>query len=705
MQNIIKKYLLPISLLTMLLAMFLVVESCKKDDDTDESLIVLQSFGPSPALRGGDLRFIGKNMDQVTAIVLPNGVEVTTFKSKTPTQIVITVPEATVNGRVTLKTPQGDIQTKTELTISEPIKLTSFAPAKVRPGGILTIEGDYLNLIKEVIFNNKKSVLSTAFASQTKTKIEVPVPADAQSGIIVISNGLTDPILIESTTALEVTLPLGATLAPNPVKAGSSLTISGTDMDLVKEVIFPGGSKVSTFSSQTAEKIELSVPADAKDGEVRLAAQSLVETPVAVAIELLLPTVSGLSPNPVKPGTMVTIAGTNLDLVTSVGYGGGKSGVIQGGGTATSITVSVPVDAQTGTVQLGTASGKSVTTANLEMIKPSITGMSPTDIQFTNELTITGANLDLVTNVKFSGGKEAAPTSATANELKVLVPVGTTNGSITVVAANGDEVTSAAALNILASTSATITNMPTDAKPGQMISIEGTNLAEVTEVIFPIDVTATMFGQKTDVLIQVVVPATVKTGLGTIQLKTAAGEIITSPVINIQGVDPVADPSLVFFNFDGLDAWWGDAGAPENDPALSLNGTNYHRVNKECNGWTGFFWRNGANNFPGAVIGTNVANYVLKFDINVLEPITGGEFSWRLKGSSGDHWYSWKPWAATGSYVTSGWVTVTINLTDFYAGANPLTDLSTINEDFGVAFNAGTSKVNACIDNVRFELK
>ena len=264
---------------------------------------------------------------------------------------------------------------------------------------------------------------------------------------------------------------------------------------------------------------------------------------------------------------------------------------------------------------------------------------------------------------------------------------------------------SAQMLHILASTSATITSMPSSAKPGQMINIEGTNLAEVTEVIFPVDVKATMFGLKSDQLIQVVIPMSVKTGLGKLKLITANGEVISSPDINIQGVDPVADPALVFFNFDGLNAWWGDTGGPENDPALTLDGSMYFRANKDCNGWTGFFWRNGGNNFPGAIIGTNVAKYVLKFDVNILEPITGGEFAWRLKGSSGDHWYSWKPWAATGSYKTDGWITVTVPLTEFYAGANQLADLSTITEDFGVAFNAGASKVNACIDNVRFELK
>lgn len=214
-----------------------------------------------------------------------------------------------------------------------------------------------------------------------------------------------------------------------------------------------------------------------------------------------------------------------------------------------------------------------------------------------------------------------------------------------------------------------------------------------------------MFGIKTATLIQVVIPLSTKTGVGVIKLITKNGEIIESPPINIQGVDPVKDPSLVFFNFDNLGLWWGDTGGPENDPALTLDGSNYFRVNKSCNGWTGLFWRNGQNNFPGATIGTNVANYVLKFDINVLEPITGGELAWRFKGSSGDFWHGWKPWATSGSYKTDGWVTITIPLTEFYDGAKQIADMSTITEDFGVAFNAGASQVNATIDNVRFELK
>ncbi|MCC6462925.1 MAG: IPT/TIG domain-containing protein [Saprospiraceae bacterium] len=692
-------------LLTGLLVMGIVINACKKEEDPDTDAIQLFSFGPSPVLRGGDLKFIGTNLDKVTAVVLSNNVQVTTFKSKAADQLVIVVPEETVNGAVVLKTPQGDITTKTILTISEPIAITSFSPAKLRPGEVLTINGTYLNLIKEVIFSNKKSVLDSAFVSKTQTKLEVKVPADAQTGLVVLSNGLADPILVESATALEVTLPAVSKLTPNPVKAGQALTIEGTDLDLTKEIIFGGGVRVSSFVSVEPGKLVANVPANAKDGAIKLVAASLVEVESTEALGLVVPTIASVSPNPAKNGTDITVTGTDLDLVTKATFGGGKDGALKGG-TATEITITVPIDATDGSITFSTAAGKTVSSASaLAMVKPAISGIAPLDVQFTKQITISGTDLDLVTRVKFTGGTEALAGVVSATEVTATVPVGTQSGAITLVTTNGSEIASSQAINILASTSATVTSMPNMAKPGQMIDIVGENLDEVTELIFPGDVSATMFGQKSATLIQVVIPMNVQTGVGKIKMITVNGETIETPEINIQGVDPVADPTLVFFNFDDLGLWWGDTGGPENDPSYSLDGTNYYRVNKDCNGWTGFFWRNGQNNFPGPTIGTNVANYVLKFDVNVLEPITGGEFAWRLKGSSGDFWYRWKPWEASGSYKTDGWITISVPVTEFNDGTKAISDLSTITEDFGVAFNSGASHVNACIDNVRFELK
>lgn len=699
------KYIIAIFLVGMISTGLLFTSCNKDDDDAGSSLVILNSFGPSPALRGGQLKFIGQNLDQVTSIVLTDNVQVSNFVTKTDELIEIVVPEETVDGFVTLKTSQGDITTKTMLTISEPISIDTITPGQARPGTVIAIEGDYLNLIKEVIFSANVGVGDTAFISHSKEKIEVMVPEKAQTGFVTVSNGEADPILVTFTTELNVTLPAITEFSPNPVKAGTTLTIQGTDLDLTKEIVFGGGNRITDFASQTADKIEVTVPTDAKDGKFRLVVASLVEVEATDDLVMSVPTISGIAPNPVKNGQNITVTGGDLDLVTSISFGGDKVGEVVSQ-SAAEIVVKVPIDATEAVVNFATAADKSVSSSEvLSLVKPSISGIAPTEIQVTNELSITGEDLDVVASVKFTGDVQADVNSASETEALVTVPVGAATGPITVVMINGDEVTSAESLTVLASTSAVITDMPESAGPGDMISIIGENLDEVTEIIFPVDVPATMYGQKTSTLIEVFIPSNVQTGIGTLILITSDGQMVVSPEINIQGVDPVADPDLVFFNFDNLGLWWNDAGTPENEPSLSLDGTNYFRINQACDGWTGFFWRNGQDNFPAATIGTNINGYVFKFDVNVLEPITGGEFAWRLKGSEGDFWYYWKPWESTGSYQTNGWITITIPLNQFLADGSPIMDMNSINEDFGVAFNNGAATVNACIDNVRFELQ
>jgi hypothetical protein len=106
------------------------------------------------------------------------------------------------------------------------------------------------------------------------------IPEDAQTGKIVLSNGMPDPILIESDSTLNVIAAKATKLSPIPVKAGATLTIEGTDLDLVKAVIFGGNNKVNAFISQTATKIEVLVPANAQDGNVNLEMASLVTTSI-----------------------------------------------------------------------------------------------------------------------------------------------------------------------------------------------------------------------------------------------------------------------------------------------------------------------------------------------------------------------------------------------------------------------------------------
>lgn len=697
------------TLFLLLISTSLLFIKCGKEEAENTEVEVL-SFGPSPALRGGDLRFIGNNLDKVTSVILPENVEVTNFKSKSSGEFVIVIPKETVEGKVSVKSPAGIIMMKSRLTISEPIAIEAISPLTVRPGDKITITGTYLNLVKEIIFPNKKSVIR--FESKTQEKIEVIVPLDAQTGKIVLSNADVNPILVEAETDLNVVLPTITSISPNPVKPGQNITIEGTNLDLVTDVKFGGNKTAQSIISKEPTKFVAQVPADAQDGKISLRVASLIEVPSTDILKLVVPELESVSPLPAKNGKNLTIKGKNLDLVTSVVFAGAKRGNISNQ-SAESITVEVPIDALEGSATLNLRSTKTVSTSSISLVKPSISNFTPESIKSNQSITISGTHLDLVTKVLFGGDKEVQITNSNESQFSIIVPSGTLSGPFTLVTSNGTKVQSGKTLTLLASNVPTVTGFPARAKPGQMIVLTGTKMNLLTDVIFPDNIKASTFGLKSDDRIEVIVPLNVKIGRGKIRFVTFDNEFSETDEILFAGVDPVKDPSLVFFDFDGKGAWWGLMKTNVRNDNESVDGTKYGFINENLNGWTDLFWRNSANNFPGAKIGTKVNEYVIKMDINVKETITGGNLKMRLKGTEGDFWYGLGPNAPNAgnkSFTkTDGWETITIKITDFKdnfgRGNNSPTNLALITDAFGMAWDNGTSKVNILIDNVRFELK
>jgi hypothetical protein len=330
-----------------------------------------------PIARGAELKFIGKNLDRVTAIILPNSIAISTFNTKTKELLTITVPQEAVPGLIVLNTPDGDITTKTEIGFSEPISIASFSPTTIKPGAALTITGDYLNLVGEVIFTDRIKVTKTSFTSQSRTEIKLLVPATAQTGKISVSDAKEDPVIVYSTSNLTVKLPAFTTIVPNPVKAGSNLTITGTDLDLVKKITLGGNKSITTFVSQTATEIVLAVPADTKDGKVTMIPASGVEVKSAADLVMAVPTVT-VTPTTLKNGADMTVTGTDLDLVDKVTFGGNKQGTIKTGGTATQILVTVPNDAVSGVVTFVTKAAKEISGPTLTMIDPVVVSFTTT---------------------------------------------------------------------------------------------------------------------------------------------------------------------------------------------------------------------------------------------------------------------------------------------------------------------------------------
>ncbi|MGV3639405.1 MAG: hypothetical protein ACO1NZ_02730, partial [Adhaeribacter sp.] len=310
-----KFYNIRLLLLLCLLVSFGMLSSCDNEDNNapNNGQVELISFGPTGARHGEKIKFIGHNLDKVEAIELP-GVTIAKaqFASQSADLIELVVPATATQGKVVLKVTGGEaITTKTVLNFEVPVTITSMT-AQAKPGTNITLTGNFLTWVKNVQFGVNPTDTVNTFVSQTMTELVVTLPMNAQTGKVTVFTGGTEPLAIESETELQVSLPAATALAPTTISNGADLTITGTDLDLVKEVIFTGvgEAKVSSFVSQTATELVVKVPANAAKGKLKLVAISGVEVSTTQELTLVLPAATALAPAAVKHDENLTITGT-----------------------------------------------------------------------------------------------------------------------------------------------------------------------------------------------------------------------------------------------------------------------------------------------------------------------------------------------------------------------------------------------------------
>jgi hypothetical protein len=349
MTKYIHKSLLAVVPLLMAVLFF----ACKKDPEKKSTAVELLSFGPTGAHHGDTIKFIGLNLDKVTAIHF-TGVNAVVDKSEftlhTPELILVQVPDAAEKGKVTLKTTDGDIVSKTEFNIGA-LPTVSSITDEARPQTNITITGAYLNWVTRITFAKDKPV--EQFVSQSFNQLVVTVPEDAETGPLTITYSGTDSGFFETDQVLEVTLPKATAFSPNPVKHGAHVTITGTDLDLVRKVYFTNEpDAITSFVSQTATELVVTVPAAASKGPIKLEAASGVQTTSADDLDVLLPVITSFSPSPVDPGDNLTITGANLDLVSEVAIQGVSPITSFVSQSPTQLVLTVPSGAANGLITL-----------------------------------------------------------------------------------------------------------------------------------------------------------------------------------------------------------------------------------------------------------------------------------------------------------------------------------------------------------------
>lgn len=415
-----------------------VLASCEKDNDKkNDGTVQLLSFGPTGARHGDTIRFFGQNLDKVTEVVFTGTnatVKQSDFKQQSVEQILLLVPQTAEKGFVTLKTSQGDVVSKTQfnLNVKSRVTVTTINPPQARPGENITLNGNYMNWVKSVTFAKNKVVAS--FVSKSLNQLVVAVPADAQTGPLLITYSGTDSADFETTDTLKVTLPLVAAMAPQPVKPGTNVTLTGTDLDLVKKVFFNGvPAALTTFVSQSATELVLAVPATAKKGKVVLEAASGVQTTSGTDLDMVLPMATTLAPATLNLGDNLTLTGTDLDLVKKVIFSGVAAPVTTfESQTATQLVVKLPGGARNGQVTLEAFSGVQTTGGSgITVILPTVTSLAPNPVDPGANLTITGTRLDMVKSVAFQNAPAVTTfVSQSPTQIVVVVPAGVMKGKI-----------------------------------------------------------------------------------------------------------------------------------------------------------------------------------------------------------------------------------------------------------------------------------
>lgn len=536
--------------------------ACSDGDDlsTDQygNEISLQSFGPCPVLRGGTLYLYGTNLDQIESVNLPGADPITAYEilqSGKQSKISIQVPaEKCEPGQIILKTKKGgEITSVSPITYREDIEIKDFYVGDKESnkvgnvGDIVTIKGDYLNLMHGVVFVEKDTVKEEEFIAHDRYTIKVKIPVEARTGIITLTDMIKDGSSLETKEELTINTPEATPIKDRNIKAGEILSIKGTSFDQIVSVKFEGATvDAADFKSQSAAEITVAVPAKATDGTFYVVTKSGIEVPVGNIITVV-PTQLVATPNPVKNGAELTITGKDVDLITDIAFPNAATSQLNKVET-TKVTSTVPEDAQEGDITLSLANGKTVTVA-YTLVKPTVASCTPAAITAGEKTLIKGTDLDLVASITFPGDVEqTVEVKGTANTLGVTVPAACAGTGFKLNLKNGTIIEVKDALSIKAATDPAIASItPGEATAGSTITITGKNFQNIQNIYIG-SYKVTRYTSRTNTEIVCQVPANAEAGTYKIVMEDPDGNKIEGPEFKV--VPAEKDIATITTNID-----------------------------------------------------------------------------------------------------------------------------------------------------------
>ena len=522
------------------LCSFVGLVSCTREeistDQFSDDAVVFGAFAPNPVVRGAELRIMGSNLDRIVEVQIPGSepiTEIEVVSSGRVSEIRVVTPaagaeDASVTGPVVITDNAGNTyESKAELTFTEGIVLDSFSPAAAMPGDEVTVKGDYLYNVQQIVLNNGVYVTGDQITAKSRRELKFIVPSNAVTGPVTIGdvdeNNNPDGLIpnnVPSKEELVIGDPTVKSADRGAVKAGDQITVKGEYLHMIAAANF-GGVAVDYTVAEDGKSLVASLPATAVDGDFILvsfagkefnagAYTTVVPTNVAIAAE-----------SRYKAGLNAVVTGKDLDLVTGAALAGTA---LEYGYADGKITFAIPAAAVDGTVVLTLANGKTVETEAIELVKPVITEVTPLELFAGDEnITVKGSDLDLVVGATL-GGRDAEFEYAN-DVITVKTALTSVSGKVALSLENGVTVESADEVKVNYHSLVIVTEMPAMQHIGQEVVLKGSNF-DLVENIFIGEEKVTQYSLRTPEEVRFLMPW-MKAGMYNIQFHLFSGDVET----------------------------------------------------------------------------------------------------------------------------------------------------------------------------------
>ena len=349
-----------------------------------------------------------------------------------------------------------------------------------------------------------------------------------------------------------------ATISDDASKlVGETITLNGTNLDLVENVVFKTGSGTvnGTISTKTQTQIEVVIPGDAVAGDVTLDCVDPANTQVVVGQAKItrVEWVDGF-----KPGSTTTVHGTYLDRIAYATVPGPDDAILKIDNLAVSgndRTFTLPETTCDGVMKFYSSSDVLISQGDFQTTKPSNISFANSTVPVGSQLTINGNDLDLVKSITFGGDKTVSDfTNNGTNQIVVTVPEGAESGTLKLNLANGTYVeTPTLTVADVAADAPTVTSInPTTGQINGELQIFGANLDKVVSVTFTggVKVDASDFITKSTQELKLRIPVGAQTG--TLKLNLANGSYVETSTLTITGggeqIVPTINPPITRYD-------------------------------------------------------------------------------------------------------------------------------------------------------------